>query len=62
MKNLKTRPIIIGAAQYTQLKETKNPLDRLRLVAKVSKLAIEDTGAIKFQYHNASLLNITIAP
>ena len=62
MKNLKSWPIIIGAAQYTQPKETKNPLDPLKLITKVSKLAIEDTGAIKFQYHNASLLSITIAP
>ncbi len=44
MKNLKSWPIIIGAAQYTQPKEIQNPLDPLNLIAKVSKLAIEDTG------------------
>jgi acetyl-CoA C-acetyltransferase len=43
MKNIKSWPIIIGAAQYTQPKEIRNPLDPLKLIAKVSKLAIEDT-------------------
>ncbi|MFW9876898.1 MAG: hypothetical protein ACFFG0_27710 [Candidatus Thorarchaeota archaeon] len=41
---LKNCPIIIGATQFTQPKETKNPLDPLKLIAKVSKLAIKDTG------------------
>ena len=44
MKNIKSCPIIVGAAQYTQPKETQIPLDPLKLIAKVSKLAIEDTG------------------
>ncbi len=44
MKNIKSWPILIGAAQCTQPKESLNPLDPLKLIAKVSKLAIEDTG------------------
>jgi len=44
MKKLKSRPIIIGVAQYTQHKETQNPLDPLKLIAKVSKIAIDDVG------------------
>ena len=44
MKNLKSWPIIIGAAQYTQPRETKNPQDPLEIIARVSELAIEDTG------------------
>lgn len=44
MKNGKSWPIIIGAAQSIQPKETENPLDPLRFIAKVTKLAIEDTG------------------
>jgi len=44
MKNIKSWPILIGAAQNTQPKESLNPLDPLKLIAKVSKLAIEDTG------------------
>ena len=43
MKNIKSWPIIVGASQYTQRKETQNPLDPLKLIANVSKLAIEDT-------------------
>ncbi|MFX0083193.1 MAG: hypothetical protein ACFE94_15725 [Candidatus Hodarchaeota archaeon] len=42
--SLKNCPIIIGAAQFTQPKETEKPLDPLSLIAKVSKLAIRDTG------------------
>ncbi|MHA2035614.1 MAG: hypothetical protein ACW972_02845 [Promethearchaeota archaeon] len=43
MKNGKSWPIIVGAAQYTQPKDVQNPLDPLKLITKVSKLAIEDT-------------------
>ncbi|KKM19272.1 hypothetical protein LCGC14_1657330 [marine sediment metagenome] len=43
MKNIKSWPIIVGASQYTQPKETQNPLDPLKLIAKVSQLAINDT-------------------
>lgn len=44
MDKSKSWPILIGAAQYTQPKETQNPLDPLNLIANVSKLAIDDTG------------------
>jgi acetyl-CoA C-acetyltransferase len=40
----KNWPIIIGAAQFAQPKETQNPLDPLNLIAKASKEALEDTG------------------
>jgi len=43
VKNIKSWPVIVGASQYTQPKETKNPLDPLKLIAKVSQLAIKDT-------------------
>ncbi|MHA1985835.1 MAG: hypothetical protein ACW98D_04255 [Promethearchaeota archaeon] len=43
MINSKSWPIIIGAAQYTQPKGTKNALDPLKLIARVSQLAMEDT-------------------
>jgi len=46
MKDLKSWPIIIGAAQLTQSKETQNPLDPLKLIAKASELAIEDSEVI----------------
>ena len=43
MKKIKSWPVIVGASQYTQPKETQNPLDPLKLIAKVSQLAIKDT-------------------
>ncbi|KKN25812.1 hypothetical protein LCGC14_0881000 [marine sediment metagenome] len=43
MKNIKSWPVIVGASQYTQPKEIQNPLDPLKLIAKVSQLAIENT-------------------
>lgn len=42
--SLKNCPIIIGVAQFTQPKVTENPLDPLKLIAKVCRLAITDTG------------------
>jgi len=44
MEDLKSWPIIVGAAQFTQHKGSISPLDPLKLISKVSKLAIEDTG------------------
>jgi len=42
--NERTNPIIIGAAQYTQPKETSIPLDPLNLMVKTCQMAITDTG------------------
>ena len=41
--NKKYNPIIVGAAQFTQHKGTSKPLDPLSLMAKTSKMAIDDT-------------------
>ena len=42
--NERTNPIIIGAAQYTQSKDTSQPLDPLNLMVKACQKAIKDTG------------------
>jgi len=39
----KNNPVIIGAAQFTQRKETPQPLDSLSLMVKTGQRAIEDT-------------------
>ncbi|MHA2282099.1 MAG: hypothetical protein ACXAC5_14755 [Promethearchaeota archaeon] len=41
----KHNPVIIGAAQYTQRKDTPQPLDSLSLMVKTAQKAIEDTQA-----------------
>ncbi|KKK41226.1 MAG: acetyl-CoA acetyltransferase [Candidatus Lokiarchaeum sp. GC14_75] len=41
--NSKNIPVIIGAAQFTQRKESDQTLDPLSLMVKTSQLAIEDT-------------------
>lgn len=43
MADEKNTPVIIGVAQYTQLKETIKPLDPLNLIVKACQEAIEDT-------------------
>ncbi|MFX1444892.1 MAG: hypothetical protein ACFFHV_15885, partial [Promethearchaeota archaeon] len=42
--SIKSRPIIIGIAQYTQPKDTTQPLDPLKLMAKTCQMALNDTG------------------
>jgi acetyl-CoA C-acetyltransferase len=42
--NGRTNPIIIGTAQYTQPKETPQPLDPLNLMVKTCRMALNDTG------------------
>ena len=42
-------PILVGAAQYTQPKNTSSPLDPLGLMAHVCRGAMEDTGAAKLR-------------
>ncbi|MHA1727605.1 MAG: hypothetical protein ACTSWY_02600 [Promethearchaeota archaeon] len=42
--NNKNNPVIIGAAQFTQRKNTPKPLDSLSLMVKTCQKAIEDTG------------------
>jgi acetyl-CoA C-acetyltransferase len=39
----KNNPVIIGAAQFTQRKDTPQPLDSLSLIVKTGQNAIEDT-------------------
>lgn len=46
MKN-KNNPVIIGAAQFTQRKNTPKPLDSLSLMVKTGQKAIEDTHTAK---------------
>jgi len=41
----KNNPIIIGAAQFTQRRDTPRPLDSLSLMVKTGQKAIEDTQA-----------------
>ncbi|MFX1530566.1 MAG: hypothetical protein ACFFBC_05595 [Promethearchaeota archaeon] len=41
----KNNPVIIGAAQFTQRKNTLQPLDSLSLMVKTGQMAIEDTKA-----------------
>ncbi len=41
--------IIVGVSQYTQHKQTKNPLDPLQLILHASKNAIKDTGVEDFK-------------
>lgn len=43
----KNNPVIIGAAQFTQRKETPQPLDSLSLMVKTGQKAIEDTKSKK---------------
>ncbi|GAH09888.1 unnamed protein product, partial [marine sediment metagenome] len=43
----KNIPVIIGAAQYTQPKETPQPLDSLSLMVKTGQKAIDDTNTKK---------------
>jgi acetyl-CoA C-acetyltransferase len=44
----KNNPVIIGAAQFTQRKNTPHPLDSLSLMVKTGQKAIEDTQTKKF--------------
>ncbi len=46
MKN-KNNPVIIGAAQFTQRRNTPKPLDSLSLMVKTGQKAIEDTHSEK---------------
>jgi len=41
----KRTPVIIGASQYTQPKDTRDPLDPLGLIIKTSRAALADSGA-----------------
>jgi len=40
----KSIPIIIGASQYTQSKNSENPIDPIGMMAKACRDALEDTG------------------
>ena len=42
-------PILVGAAQYTQAKNTSSPLDPLGLMTQVCRSAMADTGAAKLK-------------
>ena len=46
-------PVIIGAAQITQTKDTSRPLDPLKLVANASESAITKTGNESVKAHNS---------
>jgi len=47
--NKKPCPIIVGAAQYTQPKDTAQPLDPLSLIVKTCRMAFADSGAEKLK-------------
>ena len=54
-------PVIIGAAQFTQKKNTPHPLDPLKLVAHASENAIANTGNESVKTHIDSLYMTTIS-
>ncbi len=54
-------PVIIGAAQFTQKKDTTHPLDPLKLVAQVCKNALANTGNESVISHIDSLYMTTIS-
>ena len=53
-------PVIIGAAQFTQRKDTPHPLDPLKLVAQACQKAIEGTGNDNIKSYIDTLYMTTI--
>jgi acetyl-CoA C-acetyltransferase len=56
----KSYPIIIGAAQYTQPKDTPHPLDPLNLMVKTCQMALDDTGNDDIKQYIDSLYMVNI--
>ncbi|MBA7661389.1 hypothetical protein ES703_69405 [subsurface metagenome] len=56
----KTCPIIVGAAQYTQPKDTFQPLDPLSLIIKTCRMAFADSGAEKLKKFIDSIYMVNI--
>jgi len=46
---MSSSPVIIGAAQFTQAKNTERPLDPLSLIVKASRDALDDAGTPKLK-------------
>ncbi|TFG15613.1 MAG: hypothetical protein EU535_01425 [Promethearchaeota archaeon] len=53
-------PIIIGVAQYTQPKDTPQPLDPLNLMVKTCQMAIADTGTEDIKEYIDSMYMVNI--
>ncbi len=58
--NKKTCPIIVGGAQYTQPKDTSQPLDPLNLMVKTCQMALADTRNDEIKDYIDSLYMINI--
>jgi acetyl-CoA C-acetyltransferase len=58
--NGRTNPIILGAAQYTQPKDTAQPLDPLNLMIKTCRMALKDNGteSIKLYLDTIYMVNV----
>ena len=56
----KSCPIIVGGAQYTQPKDTPQPLDPLNLMVKTCQMALADTGKDDIKEYIDSLYMINI--
>lgn len=56
----KSYPIIVGAAQLTQHKQTPDPLDPLSLMVKTSKMALENSGADNLEKFIDSIYMVNI--
>ena len=53
-------PIIVGVAQYTQPKDTAQPLDPLSLIVKTCRMAFADSGAEKLKKFIDSVYMVNI--
>jgi acetyl-CoA C-acetyltransferase len=53
-------PIIVGAAQYTQPRDSTQPLDPLGLIVKTCRMAFDDSGADKLKEFIDSIYMVNI--
>jgi len=60
MSKDQSHPIIVGGAQYTQPKDTPQPLDPLNLMVKTCQMALADTGNEDIKNYIDSLYIINI--
>ena len=57
----KSHPIIVGAGQFTQRKNTLDPLDPLNLIAKACKIALNDADALSLKDFINSVYMVNIS-
>lgn len=60
MVNDKNTPVLIGAAQYLQPKDTEKPLDPLSLMVKTCQAAIADSGALEINNYIDAVYMVNI--